>query len=182
MTPAVARWYQAVRHFTWPAGDTCRVLAVAFVLGQLADYWTGALCASTTVIARECGLGRNTVSRVLSLLTDAELLRTDKAHGNGNAPVRMLTIGNRSAPVQSGRNSRGGNCTAAVQSKKARDTSSEYNSLHASSTRAHRRGNVVQLDTRRGELGALIAETRGNLRTARERGPARVADNSSEGT
>lgn len=183
MTPAVARWYQAAAEYV-PAsrGDVVKVRAVAFSLGQLADYWTGALVASTGDIARHCGLGRNTVSRILADLSRAGLLRTDKAHGNGKPASRCLTIRNCSAPVQSPRYSRGGNCTAVVQSKEAKEGSSEYISRHASHERARRRENVVRLDPRRGELGALIAETRGNLRTARERGPRLRSDISSEGT
>lgn len=175
MIPAVARWYQAASGYT-PADprDRARMLAVTFTLGQLADYWTGVVCASTTEIAGRCGIGRNTAARLLAELTAAGLLRLDKRHGNRRAPVRSLTIGNCSAPVQSARRSRGANCTSAVHSKEAKEGSSEYNSTYASHVRARERGNVVHLDTRRGELGMLLAETRGRLRSARERGPHRA--------
>lgn len=173
--PAVARWYQVVAAYEpVEASDTARMRALVFTLGQLAEYWSGRLSASATVIAKQSGMGRNTVTRLMSELDRAGLLRTDKRHGNGKPPQRSLTIDNRSAPVQSRPIYGGGDCTSAEQSKKARDSSSEYNSHHAQPVRARTRGDV---DPLRGELGSLLAETRGVLRTARERGP-KVGGNS----
>lgn len=172
MIPAVVRWYRAVADFE-PSEprDTAKVRAVTFVLGQCADYWTGRLRVSTADIAARSGIGRNTVSRILAELDRSGFLATEKHHGNGEPPQRCLTIDKRSAPVRLVHDSRGGNCTAVVQSKKAKEGSSYKYSPSPAQRRARGRGEVVQLDTRRGELGAMIAETRANLRTSRERGP-----------
>jgi DNA-binding transcriptional MocR family regulator len=181
--PAVARWYSAVADFA-PAEprDTVKVRAIAFALGQSADWWTGRLCVSTTVLAERAGLGRNTVSRILAELDRAGYIVTQRKHGNGDAPQRCLTIRNRSAPVRLVHDSRGGNCTPVVQSKEAKEGSCNYVSTYGTKDRASARGNVVHLDARRGELGALIAETRANLRTAQERGPQVRPTESLEGT